>query len=186
MHFLDTGFPGLLVIEPKVFEDERGYFYESYNARLYRDAGIDCDFLQDNQSKSSYGVIRGLHYQLEPHAQAKLVRVISGEVLDVVLDLRKGSPRFGESFAVRLSAENKKQLFIPRGFAHGFSVLSEEAVFFYKCDGYYEKNSERGIRFDDPDLSIDWMIPEGRQIVSEKDQKLPFFKLAEHEFKFQL
>jgi len=186
MHFLDTGFPGLQVIEPKVFEDERGYFYESYNARLYEDAGIDCDFVQDNQSKSSYGVIRGLHYQLEPHAQAKLVRVISGEVLDVVLDLRKGSPRFGESFAVRLSADNKKQLFIPRGFAHGFSVLSDEAVFFYKCDGYYEKNSERGIRFDDPELNIDWMIPEGKRIVSEKDQKLPLYKLAEHEFKFQL
>ncbi len=186
MHFLDTGFPGLTVIEPKVFEDERGYFYESYNARLYRDAGIDCDFVQDNQSKSSYGVIRGLHYQLEPHAQAKLVRVIRGEVLDVVLDLRRGSPRFGETFAARLSADNKKQLFIPRGFAHGFSVLSDEAVFFYKCDGYYEKNSERGIRFDDTDLKIDWMIPGDRQIVSEKDQKLPRFKMAEHNFKFQI
>ncbi len=185
MRSVDTGFPGLLLIEPKVFEDERGYFYESYNARLFSDAGIDCDFVQDNQSKSSYGVIRGLHYQLAPHAQAKLVRVISGEVLDVVLDLRKGSPRYGESYAVRLSAENKKQLFIPRGFAHGFSVLSEEAVFFYKCDGYYDKSSERGIRFDDPELKLDWMIPEEKRIVSEKDQKLPFFQQAEHEFKFR-
>jgi len=185
MRFIETGFPGLVLIEPKVFEDERGYFYESYNARLYTEAGIDCDFVQDNQSKSSYGVIRGLHYQLAPNAQAKLVRVISGEVLDVVLDLRKGSPRYGEVFAVRLTADNKKQLFIPRGFAHGFSVLSEEAVFFYKCDAYYDKNSERGIRYDDPDLGVDWMIPEKKQKISEKDQKLQFWKEAEHNFKFQ-
>lgn len=185
MNFIKTGIPGLLEIEPRVFEDERGYFFESYNARKFHEAGVICNFVQDNQSKSAYGVIRGLHYQLEPHAQAKLVRVIRGEVLDVVVDLRLGSPTFKKVYSVILSEENKKQLFIPRGFAHGFSVLSPEAVFFYKCDGYYSKESERGIRFNDPSLNIDWMIPEEKSVVSEKDRKLPFIQEAEYNFHFQ-
>ncbi len=184
MKCTETGIPGLLLIEPRVFEDERGYFFESYNARKFEEAGIRCDFVQDNQSKSAYGVIRGLHYQLEPNAQAKLVRAIRGEVLDVVVDLRHGSPTFKKVYSVVLSEENKKQLFIPRGFAHGFSVLSPEAVFFYKCDGYYSKESERGIRYDDPALAIDWMIPAEKVVVSEKDRNLPFMQEAPFNFQY--
>src|SRR6185436_19700472 len=149
MPFITTELPGLLVFEPKVFEDSRGYFFESYNENIFQQQGIQCRFVQDNQSSSSYGVIRGLHYQLNPHAQTKLVRVLEGSILDVVVDIRKGSPSFGQVFVVELSAENKKQLLIPKGFAHGFSVLSETAIVFYKCDAFYQRESEKGIRFDD-------------------------------------
>ncbi|MBL4648578.1 MAG: dTDP-4-dehydrorhamnose 3,5-epimerase, partial [Aureispira sp.] len=145
MPFIKTDFPGLIVFEPKVFGDHRGYFYESYNAKSFKEGGIEADFVQDNQARSTYGVLRGLHYQLGEHAQAKLVRVIEGTVLDVVVDLREGSPTYGQSYEIELSAENKRQLFVPRGFAHGYVVLSETAEFFYKCDNFYNKESEGGL-----------------------------------------
>lgn len=170
MPFIPTPIEGLLVFEPKVVEDARGYFYESFNARLFEEAGITRPFVQDNQSRSSKGVLRGLHYQLAPHAQSKLVRVISGEVLDVAVDVRVGSPTFGHHFAIKLSAENKKQLYIPRGFAHGFLVTSDMAEFFYKCDGFYNKESERGIMFNDPALGIDWEFDLNQLILSDKDK----------------
>jgi dTDP-4-dehydrorhamnose 3,5-epimerase len=173
MPFINTDIPGLLVFEPKVFEDSRGYFFESYNEKIFGNEGIDTKFVQDNQSSSSYGVIRGLHYQLLPHAQTKLVRVLQGKILDIAVDIRKGSPMYGKSFAIKLSAENKKQLFIPPGFAHGFSVLSKTAVVMYKCDSFYNKESEAGIIYNDPELDIDWMIPADKAIVSEKDTVLP-------------
>lgn len=169
MPFIETGIPGLLVFEPKVFEDSRGFFFESYNTQTFRQQGIDIQFVQDNQSKSSYGVIRGLHFQNPPHAQCKLVRALVGRILDIAVDIRKGSPTYGKVYAVELSAENKKQLFIPGGFAHGFSVLSQTAEVLYKCDNYYNKESEGGIRFNDPSLKIDWQIPAGQEIVSDKD-----------------
>jgi dTDP-4-dehydrorhamnose 3,5-epimerase len=178
MPFIKTPIPDLLVYEPKVFADDRGYLFESYNQRNFQQEGIEINFVQDNQSSSAYGVIRGLHYQLNPHAQTKLVRVLTGKILDVVVDIRVGSPAFGKHFSLELSAENKKQLFIPRGFAHGFSVLSERAEVFYKCDEFYKKESEAGILFNDPVLKIDWQIPGGKEIVSEKDLKLPVF--SEH------
>ncbi|HEY0678677.1 MAG TPA: dTDP-4-dehydrorhamnose 3,5-epimerase [Chitinophagaceae bacterium] len=171
MPFTDTGFPGLFVFEPKVFEDSRGFFYESYNTQTFLQQGINIRFVQDNQSKSSYGVIRGLHFQNPPHAQAKLVRAIAGKILDVAVDIRNGSPTFGKVFAIELSGENKKQLFIPAGFAHGFSVLSEVAEVMYKCDNYYHKESEGGILYNDASLNIDWKIPLDKAIVSEKDLK---------------
>lgn len=165
-----TSLHGCFIIQPKVFEDHRGYFFESYNQKDFENAvGGSIAFVQDNQSFSKYGTIRGLHAQAGEFAQAKLVWVISGRVLDVVVDARPGSPTYGQHVAVELSDQNKLQLFIPRGFLHGYSVLSEEAIFFYKCDNYYDKASETGIRFDDPFLNIDWRIPEGKQIVSEKD-----------------
>lgn len=176
MPFSTTDIPGLLIFEPVVFTDSRGYFFESYNEQLFKQNGIDIRFVQDNQSLSSYGVIRGLHYQLHPYAQAKLLRVLEGAILDVVVDIRSGSPTFGKSFCLELSSENKKQLFIPAGFAHGFSVLSEKTTVFYKCDQFYHKESERGIRFDDPALNIDWKIPFEKAIISEQDQQLPFLK----------
>src|SRR5579875_1866072 len=150
MPFYETDIQGLLIFEPKVFEDSRGYFFEAYNERIFKNEGVDLKFVQDNQSKSSYGVIRGLHYQLNPHAQYKLVRVLEGIILDVAVDIRKGSPTFGKHFAMELTAENKKQLLIPAGFAHGFSVLSDTAVVLYKCDALYNKESETGIRYNDP------------------------------------
>ena len=176
MHFITCHIPGLLVVEPKVFEDSRGYFFESFNQKLFTDHGINCQFVQDNQSKSSYGVIRGLHFQENPHTQAKLVRVLSGSILDVAVDIRKGSPTYGQHFSIELTADNKKQLWVPAGFAHGFSVLSETAVVLYKCDQFYHKPSEGGVRFDDPDLNIDWKIPTNKAVISEKDQQLPSFK----------
>ena len=176
MLFQSTDLPGLLVCEPKVFEDSRGYFFESYNEQAFFKEGVDITFRQDNQSKSSYGVIRGLHYQLNPKAQTKLVRVLAGTILDVAVDIRKGSPTFGKSFSLELSAENKKQLLIPAGFAHGFSVLTETAVVMYKCDQFYSKENEGGIRFNDPELNIDWRIPADRQLISEKDRQLPDLK----------
>ncbi len=175
MPFLPTDINGLLVFEPKVFEDSRGYFYEAYNEQTFNNAGVHYKFIQDNQSKSSYGVIRGLHYQLAPFAQTKLVRVLEGKIIDVAVDIRKGSPTFGKHVAIELSADNKKQLLIPAGFAHGFSVLSETAIVLYKCDAFYSKESERGIRFDDPEISINWMIDPSRATVSEKDLELPSF-----------
>lgn len=176
MTFTKTPIPGLLLFEPRVLEDSRGYFFEAFNARGFADAGIEASFVQDNQARSSYGVLRGLHYQVGDHAQAKLVRVLSGEVLDVVVDLREDSPHYGRSYKVRLSAANRLQLFIPRGFAHGYAVLSPTAEFFYKCDNYYARDYEGGIRFDDPTLQIDWELPDTDVILSEKDKSLPVFE----------
>jgi dTDP-4-dehydrorhamnose 3,5-epimerase len=182
MPFIETGFDGLKIFEPKVFQDSRGYFFESFNSATFRAAGIESTFVQDNESRSQYGVLRGLHYQLNPMAQAKLVRVVEGEVLDVVVDIRKGSPTYGKHFSLLLSAENKKQLYIPRGFAHGFSVLSETCIFQYKCDNYYSKESEGGISYNDPELGIDWNIKPGEAIVSDKDSLLPAFKNCNNNF----
>jgi len=184
MPLVKTDFPGLFVFEPIVFEDSRGYFFESYNEKIFQQQGINLRFVQDNQSSSGYGVIRGLHYQLNPHAQAKLVRVLSGTILDLAIDLRKNSPGYGRSFSVELSAENKKQLCIPPGFAHGFSVLSERAEVFYKCDQFYNKQSETGIRYNDPSLSIDWRIPREKITVSEKDLQLPLLADCKNNFVF--
>lgn len=185
MSLVTTDIPGILIFEPKVFEDSRGYFYESYNEKLFAEKGITTRFVQDNQSSSSYGVVRGLHYQLPPHAQVKLVRVLYGNILDVVVDLRKGSPTFGSSYSIELSSENKKQIFIPAGFAHGFSVLSEKADIFYKCSDFYNKHSEAGIIFNDPALKIDWKIPADKVIVSDKDKNLPVFANCRNSFVFE-
>ncbi len=184
MPFHSTHIQDLFVFEPKVFEDSRGYFFESYNESTFSQQGIDLKFVQDNQSSSSYGVIRGLHYQLSPHAQTKLVRVLSGTILDIAVDIRKGSPTFGQSFSIELSAENKKQLFIPHGFAHGFSVLSEKAEVLYKCDAFYSKESEGGIIYNDATLNIDWKIPADQAIISEKDLQLPSFAECKNNFQF--
>jgi dTDP-4-dehydrorhamnose 3,5-epimerase len=184
MPFTPTTFPGLIIVDPVVFEDSRGHFFEAYNEQHFEDNGIDIAFVQDNQSRSTYGVIRGLHYQLPPYAQSKLVRVLSGAILDSVVDLRTGSPTFGETFSIELSSENKKQLFIPKGFAHGFSVISETAEVMYKCDSYYNKQSERGIVYNDPALKIDWRIPENKAVVSDKDKLLPLFNTYTGEFDF--
>lgn len=184
MPFHFTDIPGLCVFEPKVFQDSRGYFLESYNEQTFHAAGITTRFVQDNESSSSYGVIRGLHYQLPPYAQAKLLRVLYGTILDVAVDVRKGSPSFGRWFSIELSAENKKQLFIPAGFAHGFSVLSERANVMYKCDSFYHKESEGGLIYNDPALNIDWKIPPGKEIVSEKDQLLPTLANCWNSFEF--
>lgn len=175
MNFIKTAIDGVYIIEPRVFTDERGYFFESYSRAAFEAAGLHYDFVQDNQSKSSYGTVRGLHFQKGEHAQAKLVRVLEGTVLDVAVDLRRASPTYGQHVAVELSAENNRQLMIPRGFAHGFSVLSETAVFAYKCDNLYCKESEGGIRFDDPTLAIDWRIDMSRALTSEKDKEHPYF-----------
>lgn len=185
MPFITTEIPGLLIFEPKIFEDSRGYFFESYNEKIFEQQGINIRFIQDNQSSSSYGVIRGLHYQLEPYAQTKLIRVLSGRILDVAVDVRKGSPTFGRHFDIELSAENKKQLLVPKGFAHGFSVLSEKAEVIYKCDEFYNKSSEAGIRFDDPALNIDWQIPTGKAIISDKDRVLPSLADCQTNFIFE-
>lgn len=170
MNFIKTDLSGVIIVEPKVFKDDRGYFFESYNKAEFALHGMGYNFVQDNQSMSSYGVVRGLHCQLGEHAQAKLVRCLYGTVLDVAVDFRKNSPTFGKYIAVELSDENKKQLFIPRGFLHGFSVLSPTAVFAYKCDNLYCKESEFGIRYDDPDINVDWRVPADKIITSEKDR----------------
>ena len=182
MPFIQTPIPNLLVFEPKIHEDNRGYFFESFNLQIFRTEGIDINFVQDNQSCSQYGVIRGLHYQLDPYAQVKLIRVLAGKILDVAVDIRKDSPTFGKSFSIELSAENKKQLFIPAGFAHGFSVLSEQAEVFYKCDSFYNKESEAGILYNDSSLNIDWKTPAGKEIISEKDKNLPLFAKCTNNF----
>jgi len=177
-----TEIEGLLVIEPAVFGDSRGYFLEYWNEKLIKEKGILFSPVQQNESGSSYGVIRGLHYQLNPCAQAKLVRVVSGKVLDVAVDLRRYSPTFGKHKSIILSSDNKKQFLIPKGFAHGFSVLSDFAVFSYMCDEYYKPSMERGISFNDKFLNIDWMVPANKQIISDKDLKNPDFENAERNF----
>ena len=179
MNFIPTHLSGCFVIEPKVFKDERGYFMESYNETTFNNGvGQKVHFVQDNQSYSSKGVLRGLHYQTGEYAQAKLVRVIEGEVLDIAVDIRPESETYGQSFSILLSAENQKQLFIPRGFAHGFLVTSPTAIFFYKCDNFYNKDSEGGIIYNDPALKIDWNFPENELIISEKDVILPTLENA--------
>ncbi len=175
MAFIQTPIPGLIVFEPNVYYDERGYFFESYNRQVWLAAGIDAEFVQTNQARSTLGVLRGLHYQTAPMAQAKLVRVVEGEVLDVVVDLREKSPTYGKSYTIRLSFDNKRQMFVPRGFAHGYLVLSDTAEFVYKCDNYYSKAHEGGLRFDDPALTIDWEFDLNKVLVSEKDLLLPTF-----------
>jgi dTDP-4-dehydrorhamnose 3,5-epimerase len=182
MEIEETGIEGLLIIRPRIFQDERGYFFESYNDRKMREQGLHFSWVQDNQSKSGYGVIRGLHYQLEPFAQTKLVRVLKGKIMDVAVDLRTGSPTYGKWKSLELSDENFLQLLIPKGFAHGFSVLSDEAIVFYKCDQLYHPASDKGIRYNDPALDIDWRLPEEKIIVSEKDRNLPLLKEAEINF----
>lgn len=177
MHIISTDIPGVIILEPRVFGDSRGYFFESFSDREFREKVCDTTFVQDNESKSCYGVIRGLHYQKAPYAQAKLVRVTKGKVLDVVLDIRRGSPTYGKHVAIELSEENHRMLFVPHGFAHGFAVLSQEAVFQYKCDNYYAPQYDAGIAWNDPALGIDWRISPEHIILSEKDKKLP--KLAE-------
>lgn len=180
MKIIKTHIQGLLIIEPDIFKDHRGYFIESYSEKKFIDLGITNHFVQDNESQSTYGVIRGLHYQIGEFSQAKLVRVIKGKVLDVAVDLRKNSPTFGQWFSIELDEQNKKMFFIPKGFAHGFSVLSDVAIFSYKCDQFYNKNYERGILFSDPQLNIDWKIRSDKVVVSEKDKILPFFKDAQY------
>ena len=171
MNIIKTSIEGVVIIEPHLFKDERGYFFESFNQREFEEKICKTTFVQDNESKSGYGVIRGLHYQKPPFAQSKLVRVIKGAVLDVAVDIRKGSPTFGQHVAVELTEENHRQFFIPRGFAHGFSVLSEEVIFQYKCDEFYHPEAEGAIAWNDAELGIDWKIPLEKVLVSEKDSK---------------
>lgn len=179
MKTIETGINGLLIFEPKVFYDSRGYFFESFNHEELIKAGISFNPVQDNESRSSYGVIRGLHYQLNPFAQAKLIRVVEGRIFDIALDIRRRSPTFGKWFGTELDSDIKNQLFVPRGFAHGFSVLSKVAVIQYKCDNFYRPEMGRGIAFDDPSLGIDWKIDISNAIISEKDRKNPFLSDAE-------
>lgn len=176
MKIRETDFEGLLIVEPTIYKDARGYFFESYKKGVHESAGLNQVFIQDNQSKSSYGVIRGLHLQADPYAQTKLVRVLEGSIYDVAVDLRKDSATYGKWFGLEISAENNLQLLIPKGFGHGFSVLSETATVFYKCDELYHPEAEMGIRYDDEDLAIDWKIPVDRISVSQKDMILPSFK----------
>lgn len=185
MKVIKTEFPGLMIIEPKIFADHRGYFFESYNARALSENGIHYNFVQDNQASSSYGTIRGLHYQLSPHAQTKLLRVLHGKIIDAVVDLRKKSPTYGKAYTIELSSENNLQFLVPKGFAHGYSVLSETAEVMYKCDYFYHKESEAGIMWNDPELAIDWGIPADKVIVSEKDTMHPNFKDCRNNFIFE-
>ena len=182
MNIIKTAIEGVVIIEPKVFNDERGYFFESYNQKNFNSLVKEITFVQDNESCSQYGVIRGLHFQKSPYAQSKLVRVVKGRVLDVAVDIRHGSPTFGKHVKVELTENNHLQFFIPKGFAHGFAVLSETAVFQYKCDNFYAPQSEGGIAWNDPDLNIDWRIPKDKIILSEKDKIHPILK--EHETVF--
>ena len=182
MEIIKTPIPDLLVIKPQIFEDSRGYFYEVYNEKRYNEVGITYRFCQDNQSRSVYGVLRGLHYQLSPASQSKLVYVIEGKVWDVAVDLRSNSPTFKQWYGIELSAENHLQFLIPKGFAHGYAVLSEMAIFAYKCDEFYNPSLERGIIYNDPILAIDWKIPAEKMIISEKDNKHPFLDKAELNF----
>ena len=176
MNIIETEIQGVYIIEPKVFGDSRGYFFESFSKKEFESKVGPVEFVQDNESKSCYGVVRGLHFQKPPHAQAKLVRVVKGMVLDVAVDLRKDSPTYGRHVAVELSEDNHRQVFIPKGFAHGFSVLSEEAVFQYKCDDYYAPETEGAVAWNDPDLNIDWRVPADMMILSEKDKRHPELK----------
>ena len=176
MEVIKTLIEGVVIIEPRLFKDDRGYFFEAFSQREFEEKVCKTTFVQDNESKSSYGVIRGLHFQKPPFAQSKLVRVVKGAVLDVAVDIRKESPTFGRHVAVELTEENHRQFFIPRGFAHGFSVLSEEVVFQYKCDNFYAPKCEGAIAWDDSELGIDWRIPMDKAILSEKDRKHPILK----------
>ena len=168
-----TDIEGVVLLEPRIFEDERGYFFEAFSEREFAEEVCNTHFVQENEARSTYGVVRGLHFQLPPHAQSKLVRVIKGRILDIAVDIRRGSPTFGQHIAVELSNENRRQIFIPRGFAHGYSVLSQEAVVEYKCDNYYAPESEGGIAWDDADLAIDWMVPADEMKLSERDKHHP-------------
>lgn len=184
MEVIQTGIPDLVVLKPRIFTDDRGYFFESYNQKAVEEVGISSNFIQDNQAKSSYGVVRGVHFQHDPFCQAKLVRVFSGSVYDVAVDLRKGSPTYGKHFGVELTGENNLMFYVPRGFAHGYSVLSEEAVFFYKCDNLYTPSHDGGIHPFDPELAIDWRIPKEKAILSDKDRNAPLFKDAKLNFNY--
>ena len=184
MPFHTTGIPGLLIFEPKVFEDNRGYFFESYNKKIFSNEGIAINFVQDNQARSVFGVVRGLHFQKSPFAQTKLIRVLSGEIIDAVVDIRKNSPTYGHAYTILLSSINKKQLLVPKGFAHGYSVISETAEVFYKCDEFYHKETEGGILWNDPSLKIDWQIPADKITVSEKDQQYPLLEDSDYGFVF--
>jgi len=185
MNFIRTEIEDVVIVEPKVFGDERGYFVETFREdKLEAFLGYRIDFCQDNESKSKKGVLRGLHYQLPPFAQTKLVRVIQGRVLDVAVDIRKGSPTFGKHVAVELSSENKRQLLVPRGFAHGFVVLEEDTVFAYKVDSYYSPECDRGIAFDDPDIGIDWLLPKASLLLSQKDTEQPSLFQTEDLFEY--
>lgn len=172
---IETGIEGLIIIEPQIWGDARGYFFESYQETRFTDLGVDVRFIQDNEAYSNKGVLRGLHYQIGPHQQSKLVRVVRGAVLDVAVDLRPGSATYGAHRTVELSGENKRQFFVPKGFAHGYVALTDDVYFTYKCDQYYAKDYEGGIRFDDPKLNIDWRLTAEELLVSEKDQVLPYF-----------
>ena len=184
MQVIKTDIEGVVIIEPKVFGDHRGYFFESFSEREFNAQVREVKFVQDNESKSSYGVLRGLHFQKQPHAQSKLVRVVKGAVLDVAVDIRKGSPTFGNHVAVELTEDNHRQFFIPRGFAHGFVVLTDEVIFQYKCDNFYAPQHEGAISWDDPDLGIDWKVPEDKIILSSKDSCHPRLKHAEWLFDY--
>ena len=184
MDIIKTAIDGVVIIEPRLFKDERGYFFESFSQKEFEEKVCKTVFVQDNESKSSYGVLRGLHFQKPPFAQSKLVRVVRGAVLDVAVDIRKGSPTFGKHVAVELTAENHRQFFIPRGFAHGFSVLSQEVVFQYQCDNYYAPQSEGALAWDDPDLGIDWRIPAAEVVLSKKDKAHPRLKDADGLFDY--
>ena len=182
MQIIETGFEGLYIIQPKIFTDERGYFFESYKLEMFLKAGIPFNPVQDNESKSSRGVIRGLHYQIEPLAQAKLIRVVTGRIYDVAVDLRKHSGTYGKWYGIELDSENKTQFFIPKGFAHGFSVLSDTAIIHYKCDNLYSPDHERGIDLNDPYLNIDWKIGDLKPVISEKDLRHPKFSESDKNF----
>lgn len=185
MPFIETDFPGLIIFEPSIWEDDRGYFFESYNQQVFSEAGINVNFLQDNQVSSVYGVIRGLHFQMDPYAQSKLIRVLSGSILDVAVDIRNGSPTYGKVYSLELSAENKKQLLVPKGFAHGYSVLSNTAEVHYKCDAFYNKQSEGGIAYNDPALNIDWKVDKEKVVVSDKDKHYPGLDTCENNFVYE-
>lgn len=184
MEVIKTNIEGVVIIEPRIFRDDRGYFFESFSQRDFQEKVCNTVFVQDNESKSSYGVLRGLHFQKPPHAQSKLVRVIKGAVLDVAVDIRKGSPTFGQHVAVELTEDNHRQFFIPRGFAHGFSVLTDEVIFQYKCDNFYAPQSEGALAWDDPDLGIDWRIPTDKVLLSEKDRHHSCLRDAEWLFDY--
>ena len=186
MNVIETKIPGVVIIEPRLFPDARGYFFESFSKREFEEKVGKIDFVQDNESKSSYGVLRGLHFQKPPYTQSKLVRVVKGAVLDVAVDIRKGSPTFGQHVAVELTEDNHRQFFIPRGFAHGFAVLTDEVIFQYKCDNFYAPASEGAIAWDDPDLGIDWRVPAEKVILSEKDRRHPRLKEIESPFSYEL
>ena len=184
MNIIRTEIPDVVIIEPRVFGDSRGYFFESFSEREFKEKVADVNFVQDNESRSCHGVVRGLHFQKPPHAQAKLVRVVKGRVLDVAVDIRKGSPTYGRYVEVELSEDNHRMVYIPKGFAHGFAVLSEDAVFQYRCDDYYAPEAEGAISWNDPDLNIDWRLPSEKVILSAKDTSHPLFKDADIPFEY--